>query len=112
MRIGVSSGVVGRIMVENQEIDSGKFTRECGQSHTTSPQAGCSGLLKGTTIMATKGWKALLEGAPWFRGKGKYPIDAYSEYIPPPRPYCKPYVKAEMPAGVDEYGWPVSAYEE
>ncbi|MFL5244018.1 MAG: hypothetical protein ACJ8FY_18095 [Gemmataceae bacterium] len=62
--------------------------------------------------MATKGWTALLEGAPWFRGKGKYPIDAYSEYIPPPRPYCKAYVKAEMPAGVDEYGWPISAYEE
>jgi len=35
--------------------------------------------------MPLQGWKRLLAGAPWFRGRGKYTIRAYSEFLPPPR---------------------------
>ena len=41
--------------------------------------------------MAERGWKQLLANQSWFHGKGKYPISAYSEYMPPPRLGCKPY---------------------
>ena len=39
---------------------------------------------EGGSKMPASGWKQLLQGAPWFQGEGKYPIVAYSEYIPPP----------------------------
>ena len=35
--------------------------------------------------MTLSGWKQLLDGIPWFRGAGSYPIAAYSEFMPPPR---------------------------
>ncbi len=41
--------------------------------------------------MAERGWKQLLANHTWFRGKGKYPISAYSEFMPPPRLGRKPY---------------------
>src|SRR5947208_5443728 len=60
--------------------------------------------------MASSGWKALYAGAPWFRGPGRYPIPAYSEFVPPPRIGGKPYDGSDPPF-FDEnapYGWPVS----
>ena len=41
--------------------------------------------------MPASGWKQLLDGAPWFKGEGRFPITAYSEYVPPPWLGCKPY---------------------
>ena len=41
--------------------------------------------------MAADTWSQLLEGFPWFVGKGKYPLPAYSEFMPPPRVGRKPY---------------------
>lgn len=64
--------------------------------------------------MAASGWERLLEGAPWFRGEGKYPILAYSEFMPPSRLGRKPYNGSEvspLPEG-DPFGWIVSEYEE
>jgi hypothetical protein len=40
--------------------------------------------------MATDAWKRLLAGASAFRGEGKYFIEAYSEFVPPPRLGPKP----------------------
>jgi hypothetical protein len=64
--------------------------------------------------MALAGWKALLDGAPWFRGAGNYPIAAYSEYIPPPRAGTLPYGLngAGLFSEEDAYGWPVPEFEE
>src|SRR5262245_29779299 len=64
--------------------------------------------------MPATGWKKLLEGAPWFRGEGAYPITAYSEFIPPPRLGQKPYSEPDpfMAALADPYGWHVTEYEE
>ena len=41
--------------------------------------------------MPKSGWEQLLAGAPWFQDNGKFPIAAYSEFIPPPRLGIKPY---------------------
>jgi hypothetical protein len=64
--------------------------------------------------MAASGWKQLLAGAPWFRGEGKHPIVAYSEYIPPPRLAVKPYSKTVTTAfdQNDPWGWQVTEFEE
>src|SRR2546421_4645098 len=64
--------------------------------------------------MPALGWKQLLEGAPWFRGEGKHPIAAYSEYIPPPRLAVKPYSKTVTTAfdKKDLWGWQVTEFEE
>ena len=40
--------------------------------------------------MAT-GWHRLIPRPDVFRGEGRYRIDAYSEYLPPPRVGWKPY---------------------
>ncbi len=41
--------------------------------------------------MAQLGWKQLLTADAWHRGRSKYPITAYSEFMPPPRLGRKPY---------------------
>jgi hypothetical protein len=64
--------------------------------------------------MAAGGWKPLLAGAPWFRGEGSYRIDAYSEFVPPPRLGPKPYGGTGLnpqPDG-DPHGWAVTEHEE
>jgi hypothetical protein len=64
--------------------------------------------------MALSGWKRLVEGAPWFRKAGSYPIAAYSEYMPPPQEVRKPY-RGYIVDDMDEddpWGWPVSEWEE
>jgi hypothetical protein len=64
--------------------------------------------------MAQAGWKQLVEGAPWFRAPGSYPIAAYSEFIPPPREVCKPYLGYPVNAldENDPWSWPVVEWEE
>jgi hypothetical protein len=64
--------------------------------------------------MSTHGWKQLLDGWPWFRGQGSYPIAAYSEFMPPPRLIRKPYGCEDLflHAADDPWGWPVTEHEE
>jgi hypothetical protein len=62
--------------------------------------------------MGKSGWTELLAGAPWFQGPGQFPIAAYSEYLPPPRPGAKPYGPAEPLPRVGEFGWQITEYEE
>src|SRR6266849_4608733 len=65
-------------------------------------------------IMPKQGWKQLLAGWPWFRGQGRYPIAAYSEFMPPPRLIRKAYGNYN-PLLFDEgdpWGWPITEYEE
>src|SRR5205823_1532490 len=65
-------------------------------------------------VMALSGWKQLVAGAPWFRGAGRYPIAAYSEFMPPPRAGGKPY-GLDVGDGFDQgdpWGWPVHEAEE
>jgi hypothetical protein len=66
--------------------------------------------------MATFGWKPLLAGFPWFRGEGRYPLPAYSEFMAPPRLGRKPYPFAESDPFLftadDPAGWHVTEYEE
>ncbi|HVT14629.1 MAG TPA: M28 family peptidase [Thermoanaerobaculia bacterium] len=63
------------------------------------------------------GWQELLSGAPWFRAEGRYPIPAYSEFMPPPRLGQRAYgcldsLLAGHDRERDPWGWPVSEYEE
>jgi hypothetical protein len=63
--------------------------------------------------MAVSGWRALIEEWPWYRGGGKYPIVAYSEFMPPPRLGRKPYGNWDTFTfrEADPYGWYISEYE-
>ncbi len=64
--------------------------------------------------MAEQGWQRLLAGYPWFEGEGKYPITAYSEFMPPPRLGRKPYGSIDhcLCREDDPFGWHVTEYEE
>ena len=56
----------------------------------------------------------MLDGFPWFRGGGKYPLPAYSEFMPPPRVGRKPCGEIDRSLSVDgdDRGWHVSEREE
>ncbi len=60
------------------------------------------------------GWKKMVEGYPWFRCKGCYPIRAYSEYMPPPLIDYKPYGKPDcrVLSEDDPFGWKITEIEE
>ena len=60
------------------------------------------------------GWKSLMEGFPWFRQKGEFPLPAYSEYMPPPRLGRRPYGEADpgLFRDDDPFGWAISEIEE
>jgi hypothetical protein len=60
------------------------------------------------------GWRNLLEGYPWFSGKGRYPILAYSEFMPAPRLGQRPYGETDGSLFLenDPFGWHVSEVEE
>jgi hypothetical protein len=66
--------------------------------------------------MARAGWSALIPGKDGFQGSGAFRIDAYSEYVPPPRVGWKPY--GPVPASDlqfspdDPYGWKVHEFDE
>jgi len=60
------------------------------------------------------GWGRLLDGHPWFVGEGRFPLPAYSEFMPPPRLGRTPYgdVDAMLFSAQDPHGWRVSEIEE
>jgi hypothetical protein len=60
------------------------------------------------------GWKDLLRGYPWFAGEGKFPIPAYSEFMPPPRLGRRPYGAVDPSPFSEEapFGWCVTEIEE
>ncbi|MBZ5497399.1 MAG: Zn-dependent exopeptidase M28 [Acidobacteriia bacterium] len=64
--------------------------------------------------MPIQGWKRLLLNADKFAGKGNFPIEAYSEFMPPPRLGFSPYTRRDSGffAEEDPWGWPVTEYEE
>jgi hypothetical protein len=66
--------------------------------------------------MAAAGWKQLIPSANVYRGAGRYPIEAYSEFMPPPRLAWKPYRGNQIDALLfdpeDPWGWYVNEYEE
>jgi len=61
-----------------------------------------------------RGWRKLLEGYPWFKGEGSFPLPAYSEFMPPPRLGRRPYGEADpsLFAEDDPFGWYVTEVEE
>jgi hypothetical protein len=60
------------------------------------------------------GWQKLVEGYPWFVGEGRYPLPAYSEFMPSPRVGCSLYgdIDKALFAEDDPYGWRVPEIEE
>ena len=60
------------------------------------------------------GWQKLVEGYPWFSGKGQYPVAAYSEFMPPPHLGPSPYggYGDSTFAEDDFFGWYISEVEE
>jgi len=56
------------------------------------------------------GWQALLEGFPWFRGEGNYPLPAYSERMAAPRLGRSPYggMLEDFSPVSDPYGWTIT----
>jgi hypothetical protein len=64
--------------------------------------------------MAAQGWKQLLGDLDRFRAPRRFPIQAYSEFMPPPRLGCKPYgwVDPSLFSEEDPWGWQVSEFEE
>ncbi len=64
--------------------------------------------------MPKSGWKQLVAGDSWFRGEGRYPIAAYSEFLPAPLLGQKPYGCHDPVqfADDDSWGWHVTEYEE
>ncbi len=64
--------------------------------------------------MAQRGWQRLLANHTWFQGKGKFPITAYSEFMPPPRLGRKPYGSLDtlLFAEDDPFGWHVTEFEQ
>ncbi len=64
--------------------------------------------------MANQGWKRLLAGAPWFDRPDRYPIAAYSEFMPPPRLGRKIYGRLDSLLFHDDdpWGWHVTEYEQ
>jgi hypothetical protein len=66
--------------------------------------------------MPAAGWKQLVPPDSWCRGPGRYPIDAYSEFMPPPRVGVKPYGGAppdpQLFQADDPFGWHISEFEE
>ena len=64
--------------------------------------------------MPDQGWKQLLRETEHFRHEGRYPIVAYSEFIPPPRVGLKPYgcINDGVFLEEDPWGWHITEYEQ
>src|SRR5438552_16734789 len=65
--------------------------------------------------MQSEGWPQLFDDWSWARGEGRFPIAAYSEYMPPPRIGQKPYGfwEIETPFALDDpWGWRILAHEQ
>ena len=65
-------------------------------------------------VKSSLGWRALTEGFPWFTGEGRFPLPAYSEFMPPPRLGLSPYGELDTTlfADSDPYGWRIPEVEE
>jgi hypothetical protein len=64
--------------------------------------------------MENSGWRLLIGDTSPFRGDGKFPIAAYSEFMPPPRVGIKPYgsFELETPFEADDpWGWTIGDRE-
>jgi hypothetical protein len=61
-----------------------------------------------------KGWEKLLDGFPWFRCDGCFPVTAYSEFMPAPLLGRKPYGKPDyrLISENDPFGWKITELEE
>jgi hypothetical protein len=66
--------------------------------------------------MARAGWSNLIPRKGQFQGSGAFHIDAYSEYLPPPRVGWKPYgpvpVNRYVFSADDPFGWHVHEFDE
>ena len=64
--------------------------------------------------MSTEGWETLLQDQAWAQQPGKFPIAAYSEFMPGPWMGIKPYGTQPRPVRdpEDPYGWLVSEHEQ
>src|SRR5687767_11107561 len=66
--------------------------------------------------MRPSGWQQLIPPPPFLRGEGACPIEAVSEFVPPPRVGWKPYGDGSpdpaLLAPDDPWGWRVTEYEE
>jgi hypothetical protein len=64
----------------------------------------------------TSGWRQLVSDPPWYNGEGNYRIDAYSEFMPPPRVGWKPYGDGEPDPELfspdDPFGWHINEFHE
>lgn len=60
------------------------------------------------------GWQALVAGYPWFAAADRYPIPAYSEFMPPPRLGISSFgeIDSSLFSEDDLHGWHVSEQEE
>jgi hypothetical protein len=64
--------------------------------------------------MVYSGWKQLIQNCS-AKGEGRFPIPAYSEFMPPPRFGCRPYrgiLDRLFFSEEDPAGWPVTELEE
>jgi hypothetical protein len=64
--------------------------------------------------MPNRGWKRLFLQTERLTGEGNYPIEAYSEFMPPPRLGLSSYMRRNTGFfnEKDPWGWPVTEYEE
>jgi hypothetical protein len=62
----------------------------------------------------SSGWHKLIEGYPWFKSDGCYPISAYSEFIPSPLMGRKPLGETDRILFSDDdlFGWHITEIEE
>jgi hypothetical protein len=68
-----------------------------------------------SATMEERGWARLFDDWSWVRGEGRFPIPAYSEFMPPPRIGQKPYgyPEADTPFSHDDpWGWKIGAHEQ
>src|SRR5439155_11087996 len=93
----------GRLRLSARVLTSSGTLRRCSRP-----------LRKDESNMPQLGWKALIPDAARWHGIGRYPIAAYSEFMPPPRLAFKPYGDRQgfMLDDDDPWGWQVSEYEE
>ena len=66
--------------------------------------------------MAPSGWPKLIPKGDGSHGSAGFRIDAYSEYVPPPRVGWKPYgpapVSSQLFSPDDPFGWKVQEFDE
>ena len=67
-------------------------------------------------LMARAGWSHLIPQENCFQDASAFRIDAYSEYMPPPRVGWKPYgpvrVNSQLFSPDDPFGWKVHEFDE